>query len=243
MADDNPWDPKTNPLVVSKPDKVTPGAELSPHDAGVAGRAGPGCLTALIVMMLLLGWIAYSSTGSNTALGAPLPTSSASPQNSALPLITPSDSTGATAPAVTSPSPTPTDQTSTTAPTDQTSTSTTNSQAPSQQAPSQQAAPPPPSCSYPSSIDVSGGSPGGLSGSGGSFTVTGSPVVMSAQLAYCGPHYKLAWSASGPQGAGTGTASGEDCQKQSFNTDISGNVQQGWSVSVQLILPPNSCGS
>ena len=242
MSDGDPMDPNTNPLSSDTPTPVTPGTELTPQDAGVANQIGSGCATGLIVIMLLLGWIAYPSTGSNTALGAQSAASSASPQNSALPVLNPSGSaaTTTTAPPTT---PTPTDQTSTTTTNGQTSAPPTPGQTPSQPTPSQQAAPPPPSCSYPSSIDVSGGSPGGLSGSGGSFTVTGSPVVMSAQLSYCGPHYKLSWSASGPQGAGTGTASGEDCQKQSFGTDISGYVQPGWSVSVQLILPPNSCGS
>jgi len=62
---------------------------------------------------------------------------------------------------------------------------------------------------------------------------------MSAQVTYCGPHYELAWNSSGADG----TANGDDCQKQAFSTDISAYVHPGDTVDVQMILPPNPCGS
>jgi len=70
-------------------------------------------------------------------------------------------------------------------------------------------------------------------GSGGSFTVTGSPVVVSVSgLAPCN-HYRLAMS--GPGG------SKWVCGVSGLVLDVSDRVQIGDSVSVTLEAPPNAC--
>jgi hypothetical protein len=99
--------------------------------------------------------------------------------------------------------------------------------------------PPPAQCGYPGSIGVTGGQ-GNLGGSGGSFTVTSTPVTLSVGgLVNCGQHYRLAYSASGPGGA---SASGSDCKNDGFSLGLHPSVAVGWTVNVTLQLPPNACG-
>ncbi|HUC37885.1 MAG TPA: hypothetical protein VMR97_12285 [Acidimicrobiales bacterium] len=213
-----------------------------------------GCLTMNIIYMGIALFVAFASLGPNDRIpsvnGAI--TSQSNPQNSALPLITPSGSAsspGAAAPSGQSPTPTPSDQTPTQqAPTDQTPTQTPSDQGPGQQAspPPANNTPPPPSCNitYPSEIDVSGGDPGVLSGGGGNFTATSTDPVLSASVDNCGDghHFEITWSASGTNADGsTGSANGTDCAMSQFNTTLS-NVNPGYAVSVQMVLPVNSCG-
>jgi hypothetical protein len=102
----------------------------------------------------------------------------------------------------------------------------------------------PPGCSPPDSISVQGGDTGTLPGRGGTFTVTGSSVVLSTPaLTDCGQHYRLAFVSNGSSAGGaTHSSNGHDCERTGFTYDISGYVQVGDTVSVRLDLPPNDCG-
>lgn len=207
-----------------------------------------GCgMTAIFVLMLFLA-AGLVATTSEVPISSVIQTSSqANAGDSALPIFQPS-SAGASTPAGSGGSAAPA-QTTTTAPGPTTTQSSSENQTPSDQNqnPSQQASPPAtpaptqaPACDwvYPSEIDISGGSPSVIGGSGGSFTVDGSPVVISASMTPCGGHhYELEWSSNGPRGG-----NGSDCEMAQFNDDITSYVDQGDTISVQIILPINSCG-
>ena len=109
------------------------------------------------------------------------------------------------------------------------------------QAPAQVAPTPTPSA-LPNSIGVTGGDHSSLGPSGGSFTVTSTPVVLSANAVDCGDPYRLSFGASRPSG---GTVSGASCHPHgdiSYNISSGPNpVQVGDSVTVNLEAPPNSC--
>ncbi|HUC37883.1 MAG TPA: hypothetical protein VMR97_12275 [Acidimicrobiales bacterium] len=235
--------------------------EIDPETARLFAREGvsprrlqamnPGCVFPLIIALSLLGLSLYATVGPNAAISAPQSAvSQSNPQDSALPVIQPSSAGNASStPAAPSPAPTPTpDNSGQQAPTDQTPTQTPSDQSPGQQAspPPANNTPPPPSCNvtYPSEIDVSGGDPGVLSGGGGNFTATSTDPVLSASVDNCGDghHFEITWSASGTNADGsTGSANGTDCAMSQFNTTLS-NVNPGYAVSVQMVLPVNSCG-
>ncbi len=102
--------------------------------------------------------------------------------------------------------------------------------------------PTPTPCALPNSIGVTGGDHSSLGPSGGSFTVTSTPVVLSANAVDCGDPYRLSFGASRPSG---GTVSGASCHPHgdiSYNISSGPNpVQVGDSVTVNLEAPPNSC--
>jgi hypothetical protein len=121
---------------------------------------------------------------------------------------------------------------------------TTQGQSPPEQqtAPTPNPTPTPTPCALPNSIGVTGGDHSSLGPSGGSFTVTSTPVVLSADAPDCGDPYKLSFGASRPSG---GTVSGSSCHPHgdiSYNISSGPNpVQVGDSVTVNLEAPPNSC--
>jgi hypothetical protein len=101
---------------------------------------------------------------------------------------------------------------------------------------------PPAECALPGAIGVTGGDHSSLGPSGGSFTVTSTPVVLSADAVDCGEPYRMSFGASRPSG---GTVSGASCHPHgdiSYNISSGPNpVQVGDSVTVNLEAPPNSC--
>jgi hypothetical protein len=186
-----------------------------------------------MVLLLLAGFVTYSSVGSNAAVGTQLAASSpGGAQNSALPAIGPSGSSSPGAGA-------PTDQT-TTAPTssDQTTTQPTSSDQtttqPSSTQPTQQTTPPPAGCGYPASITVNGGDPSSLAGSGGGVTVVGSSIeVNTGPLVNCGQHYHL--SMHGAHGTY------DDCEMGQMDDTIGApQVMPNDFVQITLELPPNN---
>ena len=187
-----------------------------------------------MVLVLLGGWVTYSSVGSNAAVGTQLASSSqgvprtrrfrpsARPTTAAPGAAVPGDQTPT--------QPTPTDQT-TTQPTTSDQTSTTQ---PSTTQPTQQATPPPAGCGYPASITVGGGDPSSLAGSGGGVTVVGSSIeVNTGPLVNCGQHYHL--SMHGPHGTY------DDCEMGQMDDSIAApTVMPNDFVQVTLELPPNN---
>jgi hypothetical protein len=59
-----------------------------------------------------------------------------------------------------------------------------------------------------------------------------------ASLPVCGEHYRLQYRADHQGG---GFNSGSDCKLDGFNVTIAGS-QAGDTITVQVLLPPNSCG-
>ncbi len=207
----------------------------------------PGCVLPFMIFLWVMGFSLYATVGPNSAINTTQGASSSqsNAQDSALPVIQPSG--------------TPTPASATPAPSD-TTTTQGNSQQPSGQTPSDQGqnpgqqaspppannTPPPPTCTigYPSEIDVQGGDPGVLGGGGGSFTATTTNPVLVASVDNCGDghHFEISWSSSGTNADGTtGSANGTDCEMSQFNTVVS-NTNPGYTVSVTMILPVNSCG-
>ena len=89
---------------------------------------------------------------------------------------------------------------------------------------------------FPGSLSVQGGSPSVLSGSGGTSTVVSEPVVISTgTLVACGHHYLLSMTSSG---GGTYT----DCEMGAMTDDVSAETNIGDTITISLVLPPNSCG-
>jgi hypothetical protein len=83
---------------------------------------------------------------------------------------------------------------------------------------------------------VEGGSPSTLSGSGGTSQVVSEPVVISTgPLTTCGHHYELSMTSSG---GGSYT----DCEMGGMTDDVSAETNVGDTMTISLVLPPNSCG-
>jgi hypothetical protein len=214
----DPITPQTEPSVVPK--IVDPQTSYNP-------AAGSGCLNAMVVVLLLVGFVAYTAASRNAALSTQnASATAASPQNSALPILQPSgDASTPIAPSapVTPPvQPAPISG----APTPET---------PTQQPPPEQSAPPPPpaGCQLPGSLSVSGTDPSSLAGSGGGVTVVSLPVVISTgPLIDCGQHYHL--SMHGAHGTY------DDCETSAMTDDVSGQVQVNDFIQITLEPPPNN---
>jgi hypothetical protein len=221
--------------------------------AAAAGWSWTAILTGTAVVILVLagGYVLYKQA---TSSSSPSPSVEASPQPvGALPDPGLTGETPDAPPPVQTPLPTPLPTVDAQAP----ETQTPEPQAPSPTPVAQpepvpapaQAPPPSPSptptptpCALPNSIGVTGGDHSSLGPSGGSFTVTSTPVVLSASAVDCGDPYKMSFGASRPGG---GTVSGASCSPHgdiSYNISSGPNpVQVGDSVSVTLEAPPNSC--
>lgn len=105
----------------------------------------------------------------------------------------------------------------------------------------------PTQCAPPSAIQVDGGNPGTLPGSGGNTTVASLPVVISTPpLIQCGGghHYKLSYSSvvTNADGSSTTYRGGFCSPNGSFREDISARTAVGAPLTVTLELPPNDCG-
>jgi hypothetical protein len=223
-------------MVPYSTDNEATAVAYSLQDAGVpvstedTQRLSPGCLTILMVLVLVAGFVTYSAVGSNAPVGTQIAASSqGSAQNSALPAIGPSGSSAA--PGDQTPTqPIPSDETTT-----QPTTSDQTTTQPSTTQPAQQATPPPPAgCGYPASITVNGGDPSSLAGSGGGVTVLGSSIeVNTGPLVNCGQHYHL--SMHGAHGTY------DDCEMGQMDDTISApTVMPNDFVQITLEPPPNN---
>jgi hypothetical protein len=236
------------------PQLVTAGAGAG-GAAAAAGWSWTAILAggAVVVLVLAGGYVLYKQASSSSSSPPSVEAAPQGPGPGALPEpgLTGTESEPTTSTAVDTPPPTngvetpvPA-QTPTPTPTPVSEREPVTTQAEPPPAPNPAPTPTPTSqapCALPNSIGVTGGDHSSLGPSGGSFTVTSTPVVLSADAADCGDPYRLSFGASRPSG---GTVSGASCHPHgdiSYNISSGPNpVQVGDSVTVNLEAPPNSC--